>query len=254
MQRSVPRAGPHAGRGRGRHARPAPPHRGRGDRLPGVARRAPGRVPRPGSPPSDLRGPSADRCPKDGEDPRAVVDALVAAVEPGPRRDGLAALLRVRHRGVRAGRARGGLADLDLGAERRAVPGRAGRLGRRGGRRRLARRAARPPGRDLGRVHDRGHDGQLSRRSPRPVTRSSGRPAGTSRRTGSRVPRRSTWSWAPTSTPRSSMPSAWSVWADAGAIRVATDDEGRMRPAELRRTLGELDGRARRSCAPRPAR
>ena len=95
---------------------------------------------------------------------------------PGPGRrprcrgDGRPALLRVRDRWVVAGRARGGLDDLDLGPERRALRRRPGRVRRRGDRRIVA---GGPPGSARGdehRSHHRLPDGPLHvpRRRPSP--------------------------------------------------------------------------------------
>ena len=76
--------------------------------------------------------------PDHGEAPEDVIEALVGGRGTWPGDDGFATLLRVRHRWVRAGRPRRGLADLGLGAERRAVPRHAGGVGHRGDRRGVA--------------------------------------------------------------------------------------------------------------------
>ena len=85
---------------------------------------------------STSSGPaSAGRSRTHGEDPVAVVEALAANAEggliasAGPRFFGFVI------GGCAAGRPRRGLADVRLGPERRAVRHRAGRGGRRGGRR-----------------------------------------------------------------------------------------------------------------------
>ena len=71
------------------------------------------------------------------------------------RRDPERSVLRLRHRRRAAGGARGGLADLGLGPERRPLRRRPLGLGGRGGGARVARRAARPARGRVGRLRDR---------------------------------------------------------------------------------------------------
>ena len=72
-------------------------------------------------------------------------------------------LLRFRDRRRGAGVDRGRLADLDMGSERRPLRRRPGRLRRRGGRRRVADRAARAAAARVVRLRDRRADGDVHR-------------------------------------------------------------------------------------------
>ena len=108
-----------------------------------------------------------------------------------PGRERRPAVLRVRHRGRPAGRGRRGLADERLGPERGAVRHRAGRGGRRGGRRRLARRPVRPARGRQRRVHDGRDDGVVHRARRRVATRCCRGRAGTSSARACSAPRRS---------------------------------------------------------------
>ena len=132
---------------------------------------------------------------------------------------GRPALLRVRHRWQPAGGARRRLADLGLGPERRPLRHLAGGRRGRGGRGRLAGRAARPARRDERRLRDRGHDGQLhgARRGPsrRPGKGRLGcRAPGPAKGAPPRQPHHSRRGPTSRSTPRSRC-SAWAARASA---------------------------------------
>ena len=155
------------GRSRRRDVGPSAARRRPGDRLPLVAARSPGR----GSARPDRRRSAPEtRWP------------ATAAGHRRPRRhrrpggggrtwahrDERSTLFRPRDRRLRAGGPRGRLADVRLGPERRPVSRDTERRRCRGGRRSLARRAARTPRRDHGRLRERRDDGQLHRPGSRP--------------------------------------------------------------------------------------
>ena len=97
--------------------------------------------------PAALRAALGGPLPDGPEDPRAVLDALVAGRRRRPDGQPVAALLRLRVRGLAARRAGRRLGRLGLGSERGPLRRRARRRGGRGGRGRLAGRAPGPAGR-----------------------------------------------------------------------------------------------------------
>ena len=182
-------------------------------------------------------GASAARCRTRARDPVEVVESPGGQRRGRPRRERRAALLRVRDRRRPAGGAGRGLADERLGPERRAVRDRPGRGGRRGGRRRLARgavRAARPAS-------------ASGSRPARRWRRSPGSPPAATRccaRAGWDVERQGLFG-APEIPVVVSDESHVTIFAALQmlgmgrerVIRVATDDQGRMRADALREAL-----------------
>ncbi len=119
---------------------------------------------------AELRETIASPLPEEPSDPRHVIEALAAAVDPGLVAEGGGPLLRLRDRRRRARVARRGLAHLRLGPERGPLRRRPGGRGGRGGGRRLAARAARPAEQTPRSASSPAGRWRTSPRSPRPGT------------------------------------------------------------------------------------
>ena len=156
-------------------------------------------------------------------------------LRPGPGRDALGSLLRVRDRRRTARGARCRLAGQRLGPERDPAQGHPGRGRRRGGRGHLVARPARPAVRQRRRLRHGCDDGQLHR------ARGRARRAAAARGLGPRSRARRV---APA--PRAGRTRAASVGRGgaalpraAGTDLVDVDAQGRVLPDELRRALAE---------------
>ena len=175
-----------------RRSSPTPP-RGRRVTWPGC------RSARSRRPLKRLPGSRASRrpCPNAGSPPRRCSRSSTRPAPPRRLGDRRPALLRLRDRRVAARDARGHCARRGVGPERRAARHLAGGRRARGRGDRVARRRARPAGRDRRRLRHLRHDRQPERaRAPR-ATRSSRARAGTSKRRACSARRRYV-SWSAT--------------------------------------------------------
>ena len=189
----------------------------------------------------ELRRRFGGPLPDAGTDAVEVVEALGGERRGRPDRERRTAVLRVRDRRRRAGGGGRRLADQRVGPERGAVRDRAGRGRRRGGRGRLARGAVRAAAR-------------ASASGSRPARRWRRSPGSPPRATRCWRGRAGTWSARACSVRRRSRSSSsdeshvtiFAALQMLGmgrerVIRVATDDQGRMRADALREALAAID-------------